>query len=476
MNFVSCKFWLFLLTLAGVYVLLRGLTGWKNWSARRDQVFLLVGSLILFGAEDLQSLVIFLAIAVFIYSCISIQAVRESQSRVVLALVVFLSLSPLLFYKYASSFGFSDREGSRFVDLAIPIGLSFYTFQLLSLFIDERAVSLGKGAHSNSDKPNQYRKISFLNYLNFGSFFPQIVAGPIERRVSLLPQLERFRFSFSPSNLEKGMKNITFGLFYKLVIADSLASSGSWITAEYESPLIIHLANICFGLRIYGDFAGYSFIAVGIAQLFGVGLTWNFQSPYTQTTIRNFWRSWHVSLTQWLRDYVYIPLGGKKVLWASFVTFLVSGIWHGAGWNFIVWGSIHGIAVSFERGTSQQGQWKKLLGWWVTLLFVMSSWLPFYQWSSAVLLDKIRSLFSPCSYLVNPLPELTSLCGGYGGVVYFAGSMVLGVSVVSLEWYSRVKHGDPYQWARNIVAQCVLIVLLVLFAPTDKNQFIYFSF
>lgn len=472
MNFVSFKFWGFLFVLAGFYLLIRKASGWLKWSDENDRRFLLIGSLVLFGAEDLKSLVIFLGISLFVYLCISCRKIRETKSRIVLVSVIAITILPLLFFKYSAFLGFAERQESRFVELIIPIGLSFYTFQLLSLFLDARTASKSPG---NSEE-NTFQPISFLNFLNFGSFFPQIVAGPIERRVSLLPQLENFRFKINFEALERGIKNIVLGLFYKLVVADGLASSGYWIHNDYDSPWIIHLANLCFGLRIYGDFAGYSFIAVGIAQIFGVTLTWNFLSPYTQTSIRKFWRCWHVSLTQWLRDYVYIPLGGKKVFWASAVTFLVSGIWHGAGWNFVIWGAVHGLAVSVSGSQKPCGVIASMFAWVITMMFVMLSWLPFYQWDETVLLGKIQALATFPAYCSNPLSELVDLCGGPGGLTYFGATLIVGIGIIFLEWISWLKLGDPYGFARSLPVQILMILLVIWFSPTEANQFIYFSF
>lgn len=478
MNFVSFRFWVVLFALAIIYAAIRGLLGWKSWPKQNDRLYLLLGSLVLFGMEDLKSLCIFLAVSAFIFFCISNKKTRETHSKLIVGIIVTVSIMPLLFFKYGDFLGIVDNQETRFSDLVIPIGLSFYTFQLVSLYIDSRRDALEnletepaiKGASPGSGK------ITALNFLNFASFFPQIVAGPIERRSNLLPQLESFQFRIDPADLVAGLRWVVIGLFYKLMVADSLASSSDWIYNKFESPMVIHLANLSFGLRIYGDFAGYSFIALGIARIFGVSLTQNFISPYTQTSLRSFWRCWHVSLTQWLRDYVYIPLGGKKILWASLATFLVSGIWHGAGWTFLIWGALHGIGVSVWKVGKNSSSFRQGLMWLVTIGFAMTAWMPFYQWDPGLLAYKAGRILDIPGYLENPLQELKVLCGGLGGVVYFGVALALGVAVIALEFASKHLRHDPYAWGKSTPVQMVMIVLLISCSPVVDSGFIYFSF
>jgi len=314
MNFVSVNFWLNLSLFACFIILIKLVERFSGKSFGLDKFILLAASLILFASEDIKSFLIFAWIALFVNFCACSKKIILSSKWISIVMMSFVTVAPLLYYKYGIFFS-SKTDVSLFKDLAIPIGLSFYTFQFEN----------------------------FVDYLNFSSFFPQIVAGPIERRHDLLPQLRNFEFTWSLHRVEAGVKLIILGLFYKLVIADNLAASGSWITMPISSPLLIHLGNLVFALRIYADFCGYSMIAIGLGKVVGIELTHNFASPYTRANIREFWRNWHMTLTNWLRDYVYIPLGGNKVPLSILAVFVISGVWHGAGFNFIIWGGLHGF-------------------------------------------------------------------------------------------------------------------------------------
>jgi D-alanyl-lipoteichoic acid acyltransferase DltB (MBOAT superfamily) len=230
--------------------------------------------------------------------------------------------------------------------LLLPVGISFYTFQTMSYSID---VFLGR------QKAERH-----LGYFSlYVSFFPQLVAGPIERFSRLSPQL-RARYSFSYDNLANGLRLILYGLFVKMVVADNLAVV---VDAVYRNPanfssLNLLIGLLCYSFQIYGDFYGYSLIAVGSARLMGITIMDNFKTPYFARNIAEFWQRWHISLSTWFRDYLYFPLGGSRVkkcrwLFNIMMVFVVSGIWHGANWNFLVWGALFGVVYLIERGCNQ---------------------------------------------------------------------------------------------------------------------------
>jgi D-alanyl-lipoteichoic acid acyltransferase DltB (MBOAT superfamily) len=273
--------------------------------------------------------------------------VAESKRRkkTWLLISVIINLGFLGFFKYYNFFidsfsellteiGFQPHIWT--LRIILPVGISFYTFHGLSYVLD---------IYNEKIKPTK----NIIDYSSFVSFFPLLVAGPIERATHLLPQLQQPRY-FNSSNATDGLRQILWGLFKKVVIADNCAVVVNNIFDNYTtlpaSSLVI--GSIFFAFQIYGDFSGYSDIALGSARLFGISLLRNFSYPYFSRDIAEFWRRWHISLTTWFRDYIYIPLGGSrvskaKVIRNTFIIFLISGFWHGANWTFIVWGLLHAL-------------------------------------------------------------------------------------------------------------------------------------
>jgi len=276
---------------------------------------------------------------------------------------------------------------------SIPPGISFYTFQMIAFMVD-------------TIKYKHREPIKFVDYLNFASFFPQVVAGPIERRSKLLPQIQNFRFRFSIENIDAGLSWIALGVFMKFVLADNLAVFID--LNEIINVWIIWLSIFLFGLRIYFDFAGYSFIALGIARCLGINLTINFLAPYTSLNIGEFWRRWHVTLSGWFRDYVYIPLGGSRVRWVSInllIVFGVSGLWHGAGWNYVLWGCYHGLLLIIYRSVRTDLIGPRPVKWALTFGSVMFGWLFFMETDFDRLLLKLKAILDPAGYKLSYLNE-----------------------------------------------------------------------
>ena len=263
---------------------------------------------------------------------------RTSARRLLLALALITALGVLGIFKYAGFFA-SMLGLDLSLRILLPVGISFYTFQTLSYVLD---------VYRGRIEPEEH----FGYYALFVTFFPQLVAGPIERPEHLLPQLREVR-TWNRQNLTDGGWLLLSGYFKKVVIADGLAS---FVDRVFAAPLTaagseVILGTILFGLQIYCDFSGYTDIARGSAQLLGIDLMENFKHPYRAESIRAFWRRWHISLTGWFTDYVYIPLGGSRKgivrqLVNVIIVFLLSGLWHGAGWTFVAWGCIHGLYMA----------------------------------------------------------------------------------------------------------------------------------
>lgn len=341
MLFNSIEFLIFLPIVFFVYwFVLSKNRKWQN-------IFLLIASYVFYGWWDWRFLsLIFLSSLVDYTVGIQLQKKKSDASRrIFLLLSIVFNIGMLGFFKYFNFFVdnfntafsfFGNEINIRTLKLVLPVGISFYTFQTLSYTID---------VYKRKLKPTE-DIISFFAYV---SFFPQLVAGPIERAKNLLPQFQTDRV-FDIAKATDGLKQILWGLFKKIVIADNCAIVVNQVFSNYQdfagSDLL--LGAIFFAFQIYGDFSGYSDIAIGTARLFGFSIMQNFAYPYFSRDIAEFWRRWHISLSTWFRDYVYIPLGGSRggnwmKIRNTFIIFLVSGFWHGANWTFITWGFINAL-------------------------------------------------------------------------------------------------------------------------------------
>ena len=311
-----------------------------------QNLFIVVVSYIFYGWWDWR----FLLLIAFTSFCswgsgLLIEKYRETpkKAKTINVLNIVLNLLILGVFKYYDFFVTSfanlflnGKADGLLLKIILPVGISFYTFQALSYSIDVYRGKL-KATHD------------IVQFFAFVSFFPQLVAGPIERATNLLPQFEKPR-KFDYGEAVDGMRQILWGLFKKIVVADNCAVYVNQVFSAYQDQTgsTLLLAAILFTFQIYGDFSGYSDIAIGTAKLFGIRLMRNFNVPYFSRDIAEFWRRWHISLTTWFRDYVYIPLGGSrcskaKVIRNTFVIFLLSGFWHGANWTFIAWGAYHAV-------------------------------------------------------------------------------------------------------------------------------------
>src|SRR5690606_36334354 len=316
-------------------------------SLKTQNILLVIASYIFYGWWDWRflSLIFISTLVDFTLSLVLIRQLNEFHRKIIFGVSLVVNLGILGVFKYYNFFIdnlidaftiFGRNFEARSLDIVLPVGISFYTFQTLSYTID---VYRGK-LQPTTD---------FIGFSAFVSFFPQLVAGPIERATNLLPQFNRER-RFDYSCATNGLRQMLWGFFKKIVIADNCAVIVNHI---FENPSGVNgstlvLGAFFFALQIYGDFSGYSDIAIGTAKLFGFNLMKNFDFPYFSRDIAEFWRRWHISLSTWFRDYLYIPLGGSRVnstlqVRNIFIIFLVSGFWHGANWTFIVWGALNAL-------------------------------------------------------------------------------------------------------------------------------------
>ncbi|WP_338351278.1 MBOAT family O-acyltransferase [Nonlabens tegetincola] len=366
--------------------------------------------------------------------------------------------------------GFRSNVGS--LNIILPVGISFYTFQTLSYTIDVYRGDLRASR-------------SFVNFATYVSFFPQLVAGPIERATNLLPQFSQIK-KFNNDEAIAGLNLIIWGLFQKIVIADSCAIYVDSIFENYEkvNSFSLLLGAIYFAFQIYGDFAGYSNIAIGTARLFGFNLMRNFNYPYFSRDIAEFWRRWHISLSTWFRDYLYIPLGGSRSSMITtvrnvFIVFLVSGFWHGANWTFLVWGGIHAILflpvllLGFNRKNLDQVSISKLI----------PSFKELFQMTFTFIVVSIAWVFFRADNVTIAFKYLKRLVLDFSWGIEFLNIdrynfelLLLVLIVVLIEWINRT-HEHPFmgkwKWFKIFI---VILMLLTLGVYSDHQDFIYFQF
>lgn len=397
---------------------------------------------------------------------------------------VVASLSVLFFFKYYNFF--VGTVGSWFgVDLTLrlilPVGISFYTFQTLSYSIDVY-------------RGNIKAERNFFYYALFVSFFPQLVAGPIERPDNLLPQLHA-EHKFNADDLYLGAKRMMAGFFKKIVVADTVAV---YVNAVYNNPsetstLSIVIATILFAVQIYCDFSGYTDIAIGCARVMGYRLMQNFNRPYSAENIRDFWARWHISLSSWFKDYLYIPLGGNRkgyVRWLVnlFIVFLVSGLWHGAEWTFLLWGLLHGIYRVVGALTHKaREKWYASLGidtatrpvrafrTAVTFALVCFAWIFFRANNTADLLLILQRLFTTFGTSTF-IAELGITVSGAITVVLAIVMMVLIDRKLTLEHYDAKSGATLSSGTSLYLVWAIVFAWMILLASNGSSAFIYFQF
>jgi alginate O-acetyltransferase complex protein AlgI len=334
----------------------------------------------------------------------------HTGSRILLVLGVAINLGLLAFYKYA---GFLLNHANvstafHFGDVALPLAISFFTFHQIAYLVDARE--------------NRLVEHDWIDYLLFITFFPQLIAGPIVRQNEMLPQITRRRWIFLPKQAYVGVTLLVFGLFKKLYIADSMVELVDPVYKAANFGQVVYFqeawgAALGFYLQIYFDFSGYSDMALGLAMMFGLKLPRNFNSPYKATSIIEFWRRWHMSLSRFLRDYLYIRLGGNRrgrwfALGNIMVVMLLGGLWHGAGWTFVVWGAVHGAFlvinhvwrdVSRHFGLAWRGWLPSAVAWSLTSFCLLMSWVIFRADSFHSAQVMFTAMFTPTDGIVLPL-------------------------------------------------------------------------
>jgi len=453
---------------------------WQN-------LFLLGVSYLFYGWWDWRFLwlLIFSSVVDFL---VAKQIHRLAEQRIrslFLGISLFTNLGLLGFFKYYNFFieqfiaafeGLGVSLHASTLQIILPVGISFYTFQTLSYTID---------VYRKKIKPVDTWYIFFA----YVSFFPQLVAGPIERASNLLPQFSKKR-KFDYGQARDGMQQILGGLFKKVVIADTCAGivDATFLNYADLNTGALLLGIFFFAIQIYCDFSGYSDIAIGVARLLGFNLMRNFAFPYFSRDVAEFWRRWHISLSTWFRDYLYIPLGGSRVkskgrlVFNIMAIFLVSGFWHGANWTFIVWGALHALYFlpNILLGKNRRhldvvaaGKYlpgpKALFDMGTTFMLVCLAWVFFRAESVGHALDYLSHIFSGFDFSVKPFRKNILLL--FGIALLF-----------SLEWWQRDRE-HAFQFNKNQLNKfgrmsiyiCTALAILLL-SPTEQSVFIYFQF
>lgn len=459
-----------------------------NNNTKHQNLLIVVASYVFYGMWDYRflSLILFSSLVDFSIGYKLSYTENEKQRKWLLWTSLLVNLGFLGFFKYYNFFldnfvatftffGQSIRPSS--LEIVLPVGISFYTFQTLSYTID---------VYKKRLEPTK----DFIAFSAFVSFFPQLVAGPIERATHLLPQFYKKR-TFNYGLAINGLKQILWGLFKKVVIADNCAYFANHIfnNSDQMSGSMLVLGAFFFTFQIYGDFSGYSDIAIGTSRLFGFDLMRNFNFPYFSRDIAEFWRRWHISLSTWFRDYLYIPLGGSRGGMSSkvrntFIIFLVSGFWHGANWTFIVWGALNALyflplllAKKNRRYTNHiaEGRYlptlKEFLAIASTFVMTMFAWIFFRADSLTHALEYIQGIFSPSLFTIPPIL----------GMYNSTRTILLLMLFIGIEWIGRYDQfaienlGITWRkWMR--FSMYYVLMLIISWYGNNEQTFIYFQF
>jgi D-alanyl-lipoteichoic acid acyltransferase DltB (MBOAT superfamily) len=457
----------------------------SNRNLKFQNLIIVAASYLFYGWWDWRflSLILFSTIIDFFVGLGLKNESNQSKRKILIWTSILVNLGFLGFFKYynffldnfISAFSFFGSEiNVSSLNIILPVGISFYTFQTMSYSID---------VYKRKLEPSS----DFIAFSAFVCFFPQLVAGPIERASNLLPQFYSKR-NFIYSKAIDGLRQILWGLFKKIVIADNCAEYANAIfnnSSDYSGSTLL-LGALLFSFQIYGDFSGYSDIAIGTSRLFGFDLMRNFAFPYFSRDIAEFWRRWHISLSTWFRDYLYIPLGGSKGgIWMkirnTFIIFIVSGFWHGANWTFIVWGALNALyflpllLTNNNRNnlhTIADGKFlpslKEFSLMLLTFTLTVFAWIFFRSENMSHAISIIGEIFSNSLFAIPEIRPRTTI--------------ILLVLFILIEWLGRDSQfalapiqnmfNRPVRWA----VYTFIVFLIGMFMQTEETPFIYFQF
>lgn len=460
-----------------------------NHNLKVQNLLIVVSSYVFYGWWDWRFLSLIFLSTLIDYSVGIFLASQNNliKRKIFLWISIIFNLSCLGFFKYynfflenfISTFSlFSSEIEASSLKIILPVGISFYTFQTLSYTID---------VYNRNLEPTK----DFIAFAAFVSFFPQLVAGPIERAKHLLPQFYKRRV-FDYQLASDGMRQILWGLFKKIVIADNCAEFANLIfnnSSDYSGSTLI-LGALFFTFQIYGDFSGYSDIAIGASRLFGFDLMRNFAYPYFSRDIAEFWRRWHISLSTWFRDYIYIPLGGSRggswiKIRNTLIIFMLSGLWHGANWTFVAWGALNAIYFLPLLLTKNNRKnmdiiakgrclpnLKELLSMIITFGLTVFAWIFFRAESMNQAIEYISRIFSSSSFSIPTFDQIKI------AIIY----LIMVSIFIGIEWVGRdsnfaIEKFPLWIKSRPVRKAFYVLIALIIFIYSGSNQeFIYFQF
>jgi len=477
MLFNSLSFLLFFVLVFFLYWFI-----FKN-NRKYQNCLLLVSSYIFYGWWDWRflSLIIISTLVDFYVGKTLGKIAKSKQRKLLLLLSLSVNIGLLGFFKYYNFFienwieawaNFGVTMHHSTLQIILPVGISFYTFQTLSYTID---------VYRDQMKPTN----NIINFGTYVAFFPQLVAGPIERAKRLLPQFSAER-QFSFEQAKSGLNLVIWGLFKKIVIADTCATYVNVVFDNYEqmNALSLLLGAVYFAFQIYGDFSGYSDIAIGLSRMLGFNLMRNFNYPYFSRDIAEFWRRWHISLSTWFRDYLYIPLGGSRgstfnQIRNVFVIFLVSGFWHGANWTFIVWGALNALyflpllllkrnrtnLVNISTQSSIKSI-KTVTNILLTFVLTCFAWIFFRSESVGDAIAYLKQVFNSSDFTMQYLSIERYNIEAFGLLLIFIG----------IEWFIRNQEHPFFGRFVKLKLMTIILLIIILGVYSDHNDFIYFQF
>ena len=455
---------------------------------KSKKLILLTANILFYISFGIQYILVLFAVIMF--SFLAAKTVEGRKKKYWLLPAIMVTVFFLVFYKYSgfllqilnTAFDVLGWKTIQYSSMIAPIGISYYTFQAISYVVD---VYQGK---IRAEK-------SFLDYAVYISFFPTILSGPIERAENMLPQLHVVN-KFDYANAVLGLERILWGCFKKLVIADNLATYVNAVGTDIYSysGFAIVLANLGYTIQLYCDFSGYSDMAIGFAQMLNIQVKDNFRAPYFASSIKEFWARWHISLSSWLRDYVYIPLGGSKCskfrsMLNLMITFVISGMWHGAGIKYLIWGTLHGILQCVEKlflnsnknimeSRSESKRIIRGVRIIVTFLIINFTWLPFWLPTTSGFLYAVMHMFEGIgdvgTYVRNGFDSFSMNS-------YMVFTFLVSLIVLFIHDYKAVKNGiyDRFIVSNEKHRKWIRIVILLMVLCGNcvaGSGFIYFQY
>ena len=450
--------------------------------------FLVLSSLFFYSWWNVIYLPLILGSMVFNY-CFGVELNKENSKiskKFILILGIAANLMLLGYFKYSdffiSNLNFIFHTQISHLNLLLPLAISFFTFQQIAYLVDS---AMGGGT----------KQYDFLNYCLFVTFFPQLIAGPIVHHKEMMPQFANVRNKIiNYKNIALGLFIFSIGLFKKVVIADSFAV---WATNGFDKATILNLfeawaTSLSYTFQLYFDFSGYCDMAIGAALLFNIKLPINFNSPYKALNIQDFWRRWHITLSRFLRDYIYIPLGGNRKgklrTYANLMaTFIIGGIWHGAGWTFVFWGFLHGVALVIHRIWSELGfKMNKILAWFITFNFINIAWIFFRakEWSDALKVLKgmfgLSDIVLP-NFLLAKLGFLSKYGVGFNNFIEKVGDkstflFILFGFILILAFKNSTKNLEQLKFNFKTILLSAALFAFSILSLNKISEFLYFNF